>query len=289
MILPPLNTLQAFEATARLQSMSKAGAELNITHAAISGQIKRLEDWLGRRLFERVGRGVVLTPVGQEFLAAVTAGLAGISASAQGLRQRRDRGKLIVGCQASVASRWLVPALPDFIARHPGIDLQVTYALPLERFDPEKYDVMITHQAARSEAFSATRLFSRINKPVASPAYLARSGVGPALTGAHLLHDETPEAWEDWFRAAGHRPEHLTHGPVYQDFNLLGTAVIAGHGVALCPVELVRREIAAGDLVVLSEVGTLADEGYFILSDRESNRTVRLFTRWLVETCGRAG
>ncbi len=98
MILPPLGTLQAFEATARLQSFTKAGEELHVTHAAISGQIKKLEHWTGRKLFERSGRGVTLTQAGEEFLNTVQPALLAISAAGQSLRVRRDRKTLSIAC-----------------------------------------------------------------------------------------------------------------------------------------------------------------------------------------------
>jgi DNA-binding transcriptional LysR family regulator len=155
----------------------------------------------------------------------------------------------------------------------------------MEDFDPERYDVLITHQHIASETLSSIKLFSRVNKPVASPTYLQKSKIGEHLEGAKLLHDETITAWDDWFVKAGHKPDSLTHGPVYQDFNLLATAVIAGHGVALCPIEVFRREIADGDLIILSNVATLEDHGYYLVSDAHSSNLVTTFTRWFVEAC----
>ncbi|QRM33141.1 LysR substrate-binding domain-containing protein [Microvirga sp. VF16] len=285
MILPPLNTLQAFEAAARLSSLSKAGEELHVTHAAISGQIRKLELWLGRRLFERSGRGIVLTPTGEEFLQTVQMALLAISAVSQSLRIRRERKCLSVACIPSIATRWLIPALPKFSALHPEITVEVAYARAHEHFDVERQDVLITHQNAASEELSSTLLFSRTNKPVASPHYLEQSGVDEKLNGATLLHDEVASAWEDWFDKAGFRPEGLIHGPVYQDFNLLATAVIAGHGVALCPIEVFRRELTQGDLIILSNVSTLSDQGYYVITDKNANRGLRAFCDWFVAAC----
>lgn len=285
MILPPLNTLQAFEAAARLLSLSKAGEELHVTHAAISGQIKRLELWIGRRLFDRAGRGIVLTPAGEDFLKTVSPALLAISATSQALRIRHERKTLSVACLPSIATRWLIPALPKFSEQHPDITLQVSYARAHEEFDPEHHDVLITHQNTASGELSSTLLFSRINKPVASPRYLEQSACDEQLNHATLLHDEVISAWEDWFEKAGYRPQGLIHGPVYQDFNLLATAVIAGHGVALCPIEVFRRELSHGDLVILSNVSTLADQGYYLICDKNSNRATKAFSRWFVEIC----
>jgi LysR family transcriptional regulator, glycine cleavage system transcriptional activator len=285
MILPPLNTLQAFEAAARLQSLSRAGEELNVTHAAISGQLKKLEQWTGRRLFERTARGVTLTAAGETFFKTVQPALLAISATSQSLRVRRERKTLSVACIPSIATRWLIPALPRFSALHPDITIEVAYSRAHENFDPERHDVLITHQNTTAEDLSSTLLFSRVNKPVASPRYLEHSNCDERLNNATLLHDELISAWEDWFEKAGYRPDGLIHGPVYQDFNLLATAVIAGHGVALCPIEVFRRELSQGDLVVLSNISTLADQGYYLIRDKSSNRSTMAFSNWFSEAC----
>ena len=287
MKLPPLNTLQAFEAAARLSNLSRAGNELNVTHAAISSQIKRLETWFGRQLFQRSGRGVTLTPVGQAFYGTVKNALAAIADTSQELKRSRDKKAVSVACLPSIATRWLVPYLADFTRKYPDIALQVSYAKALEEFDAERYDVLITHLPLASAQLSNTKLFSRINKPVASPHYIEknRSLLNGAFDGVQLLHDETIQAWNDWFVRAELAPTNLTHGPIYQDFNLLATAVIAGHGVALCPVEVFRREISAGDLIILSHVATLEDQGYYVVSARVPSHSVAMFTRWFVAAC----
>lgn len=285
MMLPPLNAARAFEATARLLSISKAGEELCVTHAAVSGQIKKLESWLGRRLFERSGRGVVLTPAGQQYYQSIQQALSIISVASQSLRIRKDRNAISVACIPSIATRWLIPALPEFTELHPQITIEVAYSRAHEAFDPEKHDVLITHKNSNAEGIASHKLFSRINKPVASPRYLETSRCDARLNNAMLLHDEVISAWEEWFIRAGYRPENLTHGPVYQDFNLLATAVIAGHGVALCPTEVFRRELASGDLVILSDISTLDDEGYYLLSDQECNHSTQAFCQWFAGVC----
>ncbi|KVM62886.1 MULTISPECIES: LysR substrate-binding domain-containing protein [Burkholderia] len=287
MILPPLNALRAFEATARLQSLSRAGEELHVTHVAVSGQIKKLEAWFGRRLLERSGRGAILTPAGEQFLKAVQPALAAISASAATLTLNADRNTVSVGCIPSVAARWLIPALPSFTAIYPDITLEIAYASAFDQFDPERHDVLITHQATPPDEYEFSLVFSRINKPVASPLYLQRGACDEQLNGATLLHDEVAASWEAWLEKAGYRPERLVNGPLYQDFNLLAAAMMAGHGVALCPIDLFRKEIASGELVVLSDVHTREDEGYYVIWDKDSNAAVHAFSKWFVSACPR--
>lgn len=287
MKLPPLNTLAAFEATARLSNLSRAGEELHVTHAAISSQIKRLEAWFGRKLFQRSGRGITLTPAGEEFRKTVDVALVAISAASLSLRRDMDARSFRVACLPSVATRWLIPALTDFKLKHPAISVEVVYAKAGESFDLERCDVLITNLKATSKELSVTRLFTRTSKPVASPSYLAKNRhlLNGSLRNAVLLHDEISAAWDEWFAAAGCAPENVKHGPVFADFNFLATAVIAGHGVALCPIEVFRREIAAGDLVVLSDVTVFPSEGYYLLSEKVRTRAVTAFTRWFKAIC----
>lgn len=130
MQLPPLNALRAFEATARLMSLSKAGDELHVTHAAISHQIKHLETWLGRKLLQKSGRGVALTAAGSEYYRAVSGSLAAIAHATGNLRRDHDMRAITVGCIPSIASRWLVPALPSFQESNPDLDVRIVMPAP---------------------------------------------------------------------------------------------------------------------------------------------------------------
>lgn len=288
MDLPPLTALRAFEAAARWSSLSRAGDELHVTHAAISHQIKHLETWLGRRLMQRSGRGVALTPAGIEFYRVVTGALAAIASAAANMRRTQDARSITVGCIPSIAARWLVPALPAFMAHHPEINLRIVYARAEEQFDAEALDVLITLGEDRSPGIESRLLFSRVNKPVASPFYLEKhpdlrkSG---DIAKADLLHDEKVDYWLDWFRKAQIAPPRRPRGPIFQDFNMLATAVIAGHGVALCPIEVFRHEIQRGDLEVISDISTLDDQGYFIISRAGQSRAVADFINWFTAQC----
>lgn len=288
MKLPPMNTLHAFSIAAHLLNFSQAGEELNVTHAAVSNQMKRLEEWFGRKLFLRSGRGMKLTPAGAELLRTIDASLLAISATSEKLRVLRDRKQIAVACLPSIATRWLVPSLSDFMQRHPNVTVELSYAEAFQPFEPERHDVLISHLAAVPEKTLTTRIFKRTSCPVASAAYVDqhRQGLANGLEGARLLHDASMSAWEDWFQRAGSKPAQFTHGPVYPDFNLLFTAVLAGHGVALCPVEVFRQEIERGELVVLSDVATLTDEGYFLVTPERRSNTVATFARWFAERVG---
>lgn len=290
MRLPPLNALRVFEAAARLGSFSAAGGELHVSHAAISRQVRQLEIWFGRKLFLREARGVRLTKAGLDLAPSVSDGFGRIAAASAALRRDDRQRTIAVGCIPSIASRWLVPLLADFSAAHPDMSVQVLYAQAEQRLSDGEYDVLITLGEDSSGEVERRRLFSRASKPVCSPHYLARMGKlttpQAILKNADLLHDESRAFWADWFATAGIAPKGELRGPVFQDFNLLGTAVIAGHGVALCPVDVVRKEIARGDLVVLSDRSILDDRSYAIFARKPLRRPVRQFRDWFVAAIG---
>ncbi|MHC2360827.1 LysR substrate-binding domain-containing protein [Rhizobium leguminosarum] len=289
MQLPPLNALRAFEATARLMSLSKAGDELHVTHAAISHQIKHLETWLGRKLLQKSGRGVALTAAGGEYYRAVSGSLAAIAHATGNMRRDHSMRAITVGCIPSIASRWLVPALPSFQESDPDLDVRIVYARAEERFDDESQDVLITMGEDLSGGRESRLLFSRRNQPVASGHYLAKRNWtidDVSLASADLLHDESADGWKEWFRKADQKAPEPLRGPIFQDFNMLATAVVAGHGVALCPVEVFRREIERGDLLVLSDIATAENQGYYVISNSWAKKPVRRFIDWFMTECG---
>ena len=291
MKLPPLTALRAFEAAARLTSFSKAAEELNVTHAAISHQIKHLEEWFGRPLFRREGRGIKPTNAGHQLYLSTNDAFVNISEKSLSLQKSSVDETIIVGCLASIASRWLVPALPDFYAEQPEHTVQIFYVHTAEHLDDEGYDVLISLEADPATHVSSKKIFSRRSVPVASPYYLERKGAldsVEAIAEADLLHDETREDWGTWFEKAGLEVENAARGSIFADFNMLSTAVIAGHGIALCPTEVFHHEITRGDLIVLSDISTRDDEGYYLVTLSEPAKSVQVFSDWFIDVCSKA-
>jgi len=281
-MLPPLGALRFFEAAARLASFSRTADELHVTHAAVSHQIRQLEEWFGRPLFLREKRGVRLAPEARQLAQALSSSFERISAEAS-LLKLKTKSEITVACIPSIATRWLIPALRNFLADHPDVTVKVIYAMAEQRLREIGSDVLITLGADKSDSVICERLFSRVNRPVASPRYLESRGAlsnARQIAAADLLHDETPAHWQQWFARAGLEPTGVTRGPVFQDFNLLATAAIAGHGVALCPTEVCRREIENGDLVVLSEISVLEEESYFLVRKASGSRAATRFCEW---------
>ncbi|TJW68650.1 MAG: LysR family transcriptional regulator [Mesorhizobium sp.] len=279
----PLNAIRAFEAAARHLSFSAAGEELHVTHPAISHQIRRLEEWLGVPLFHRDARKVRLTDAGLSLQASANAALSDLAAACRRIRRNAAVASLSVGCIPSIASRWLVPRLPDFTARHPEIAIRVAYAKAEDRLEDDDNDILITLGADPSPKATSLKLFSRISRPACSPHYLARKGRlgSPAeIAAAELLHDETRHGWREWFSQSGMAGADVGNGPVFADFNILATAVIAGHGVALCPIEVFREELRRGDLVVVSDIATDRDKGYYLTMSAQPSAAEITFADW---------
>ncbi|GLQ28924.1 LysR substrate-binding domain-containing protein [Sulfitobacter pacificus] len=282
---PPLTSLRAFEATARHLSFSEAGDELFVTHAAISHHVRRLEEWFESELFIRKGRSIALTRSGETLFRHLSPALAEIAETCTRVKALGGKQALTVGCIPSIASRWLVPNLQLFTAENPEVDLRVLYASENQKFSQSGIDVLITLGKEDADGVVSEQLFSRLTKPVCSPKFLAEHGpfdTPDAFISVPLLHDESRKGWRDWF-AAAHAP--WTGGdnwPVYQDFNLLFTAAIAGHGIALCPVDTFRNEIEAGDLIVLSDIATNTESYYFGTYSKNTPRAALNFVEWFV-------
>lgn len=287
MTLPPLHLFRTFEVAARAASFSRASRELGLSQAAVSQQIRQLETWLGRRLFLREGRGVRLTPAGEEMQEAVAAGL-GLIGRAAGRLRRSAATDLTIACIPSIALRWLIPNLSALQDLLPAAGIRLLYARPHQPFDPEDMDILITLGAPDSHGARSVPLFSRRNRPVASALLVERHPELrelPGLAAADLLHDDSTEGWAAWFARAGVAQPGALRGPVFQDFHLLSTAVLAGQGVALCPVEVFRQEIARGELVVLSGIETDGDQTYLMTHDSAAPPAVRAFADWFSGLC----
>lgn len=284
--LPPMNALRSFEAASRNVSISRAAKELHVTHAAISHQVKLLEEWFDTDLFIRDGRGIKLSLAGNLLANRLTPLLEGIEEACLRIKSLNNAQSLKVGCIPSIASRWLVPNLTRFTETRPDIGLQVMYAQANDKLIDSELDVLITYGDIGIKNLLYRKLFSRVNTPVCSPYFLDRYGpfdTPSQIVCAPLLHDETNEGWQAWSRLAGIPEAHVTSGTTYQDFNLLATAVIAGHGIGLCPVNVFKKEIHRGDLIIVSDISIYDDMGYHIVTRRDRSETVENFVDWFVE------
>ena len=253
--LPPLNALRAFEAAARLNSVSQAASELHVTHGAVSRQVRSLEEHLGVALFSKEGRGLKLTDAGIR-LRDVSAELFNrLRSTCAELQQGQADAPFVLACPGSLLARWFIPrldrlnqALPELRLqlsasegeldpRRPGLDATLLFAEPPWPADMQVHELDI----------------ERIG-PVLSPRFAGyahlRDAPAAALLEEPLLHTASrPQAWPQWAAAQGLEPARLQQGQGFEHLYYLLEAAAAGLGVAIAPQPLVADDLAAGRLV----------------------------------------
>lgn len=306
--LPPLNALRAFEVAARHLSFRKAAEELHVTPAAISHQIKLIEDTLGVILFRRLTRAIALSPAGQSFLPKLSEGFAQISAAVEQLRAHESGGPLTVNAPPSFATKWLMPRLHRFVTAFPDIDLRIVASMRLvdaRRHDavdsmtgteaqPEDADIDIRFGNGKYPHCRVDPLFKVSLTPLCSPRLL--EGMRPLRKPADLryhmlLHDDTlfgskgqPD-WAIWLEGAGVHEVDVSRGPHFNHSVLGLEAAVDGLGVVLGMKELAAGDLAAGRLVAPFEHSlTLPYSYYMVSAESAADRPkVAVFRKWLLD------
>ncbi|MGH6754632.1 MAG: transcriptional regulator GcvA [Bradyrhizobium sp.] len=262
--LPSLPALRVFEAAGRLLSFTRAAAELHVTQAAVSHQIRTLEEQLGQPLFQRSTRRLELTAAGRMLLPAASSAFSTLERAVADLG--RARAMLCVTASPFFGARWLAPRLGRFAGRHPDIEVSVRHTQVVLDLAAEGLDLAIRSGRGRWPGVEAELLVSLDLTPVASPDAATRLGpdVRAGIGRATLLHSETHEEWADWLTIAGLDPRLSERGQVFDDEHVLVEAALSGQGLALVESSLVAKEIEAGQLV---EVADLAIEscGYYLV------------------------
>jgi DNA-binding transcriptional LysR family regulator len=308
--LPPLEFLIAFEAAARLGSFTGAAEELNLTQAAVSRQIRLLEQNLGRSLFTRAHRAVHLTPEGRDFQHTVSLALSHIANAARGLRVVDGNAKLTVAADQSVAALWLLPRLQSFQREHGDISVRLISSDVEADCLAEDVDLAIVHGDGNWPGFEAELLLDEEVFPVCSPAYLERHGAiaQPADLLERVLIDLDDDHW-NWINwrvwlteqtadlsqkepgnepgnEPGSEPGNQLGGLrrlVINSYPLIVQAARDGLGVALGWKHLVDEPLAAGALARPLEQSVRTEFGYFLLmrQDREASPQAEVFRDWL--------
>jgi LysR family transcriptional regulator of beta-lactamase len=244
----PLNALRAFEAAARHQNLTRAASELCVSQAALSHQIKALEQHLGTSLFHRLPRGVALTDEGAALAPVLGEAFDRIAATLERFADGRYREVLSVGVVGTFATGWLLPRLPAFHAAHPDIELRVSTHNNRVDLAGEGLDLAIRFGDGDWQGQIAHALMEAPFAPVCAPS-MARGLRTPAdLTQLPLLRSYRLEEWPQWFRAAG-VAEVAARGAMFDSSLTLASAAAAGAGVALLPLPMFRQDLDAGRLV----------------------------------------
>jgi len=242
----PLNGLRAFEAAARHLSFTRAAAEMNVTQAAISHQVKTLEQRLGLTLFRRLPKGLRLTEEGQALMPELGAALDRIGNALDRLSQRGG-SVLTVSTFTTFLLAWLVPRLPRFQAAHPEIEVRLLTSHRPVAFDREEIDVALRIGEGGWPGLVTHKLFEETITPLCGGAYRDRVRSLDDLRAVPLL-DSGGEDWEIWLRAAGVRDLTAARGPKFDSTKIAVEAAIDGLGVAIGQASLYAEDIAAGRL-----------------------------------------
>lgn len=285
--LPPLTSLRAFEAAGRHLSFTKAAAELAVTQAAISHQVKALETHLGVALFTRLPRKLELTKEGSTLLPVVSACFNQISDSVAGLKQDTAGSVITVRLAPSFAAKWLSPRLEDFRRQHPDIDLALKHSNAPVDFAREDIDLAVTYGKGDWPGVAADPVLILDFFPVCCPAFM--EGDHPltrpdSLRYYALLHDADYRNWTDWLELAGLDDIDPKRGTVVDDTNVLIQAAIDGLGIALGSTSFVKDHLDAGRLVKPFDPVLYSDFAYHVVCPKEhlERSEVRAFKEWLL-------
>ena len=286
--LPPLNGLRAFEAAARHMSFTDAAEELSVTQAAISHQVRGLEQRLGLKLFVRRNRSLRLSEAGQAYLPSVRAAFDQLNEATEKLLQKDRGGHLTVTTTASFATKWLVPRLGGFQRANPEVDVRVSTGTGLIDFSREDVDIGIRYGRGQWPSLVAERLVGEDIMPVCAPS-LAKGPNAlkkPAdLKRFTLLHIAPfPDDWQVWLTAAGVKGVEATRGVTFDNSIVAYQAAIDGLGVALGRDPLVAPDLKAGRLVAPFDFKMPSDLAYYVVYPAEAirRRKIKAFRDWLM-------
>jgi LysR family transcriptional regulator, glycine cleavage system transcriptional activator len=280
---PPLNALQVFVSAARAKNMTRAAERLHLTVSALSHQVRALEQRLGYTLFKRGPRGLELTPEGARLLDRVAPHLDAIDNAMRPMRARRDN-VLSLSATPSMATGWLMPRLPHFVARHPELELNLESSIQLVDFADCRFDAALRYGPGQWDGVVSELLFEEWLTPVASPSLLAgrKRPTLHDLPDWPLLCPEDP--WPQWFeKFGGTAPKRFVAS--FSDSETRQRAAIEGIGVALGRMTMVRPLIENGMLIALFPERLRARYAHYLVYPQRAREHVafRAFHEWLME------
>ena len=293
-VLPPLNSLRAFESAGRHLSFSKAAEELSVTPGAISQQIRGLEDFLEIKLFKRRNRSIVLTDAGQIFLPLLNDGFSSISAAVDLVRKSQCDEPLTITAPPSFTSKWLIPRLCKFQSLHPDIDVRIDASSHLVDFVRDDIDVGIRFGDGEYPELESIFLFSFDLIPVCSPELLTDSkGLADVSDIRHhtLLHDDDRNidpSWPDWamwLATAGVDDIDASRGIYFNQGEMIIEAALEGQGIALVSSVMAAGEIESGRLVQPFETRLPVRLRFHLVTSAQKARNPKVadFRQWILQ------
>jgi len=286
--LPPLNSLKSFEAAGRRLSFTRAAQELNVTQAAVSHQIKVIEEYLGVTLFVRTPRKLVLTEQGKTLLPDVIEAFDKVSNAIGAIKQEPSSKMISVRLAPSFAAKWLSPRLKYFWLQYPEIDLCLYHAHPAVDFDREEIDIAVTYGKGDWPGLVVDQILSLDFFPVCTPAFMSNDKPLSDIDNLRyysLLHDANYECWADWLKLANIDEINASKGTIIDDTNVLIQAAVDGQGVALGSTTFVQDLLDSGKLIKPFDITLVNEFAYYIVCPEThlKNPSVQAFKNWLLE------
>lgn len=291
--LPSLNALRAFDCAVRHMSFQKAAEELFVTPAALSYQIRRLEEHLDLKLFDRLNRAVRLTVEGELLAPGIRDGFVAFENALRQLNRRHKENVLVISAGPAFTAKWLAPRLYRFMLRHPEIDARISANLKVVDMQRDDIDVSIRFGLGEYEGCESTLLFDEYVTPMCSPQVANSENPlkHPSDLAHHtLIHDDTHLGvfdladWEKWLEAAGAPEVDPKRSGLH--FNIADHALdaaVAGAGVVLGRWILAQNDVDAGRLVTPFGLKIKADFSFFavVLNNRQQDKNIQAFCTWL--------
>ncbi len=291
--MPPLNSLVAFDAAARHLSFTLAAQELNVTQGAISRQVRLLEDYLGKELFERTTRTINLSPTGSQYYEAVHESLMQLSRATGTIRHWQGAQQVTVLTSTALASLWLLPKVAEFQRDNEEIDLRIIAHDHVKDFSRLDCDLALYYCRTRPKDVQVTPLFSEEVFPVCSPAYLARHPelrTPEQLSSCTWLWLDDPQrdwiGWPEWFEGLGHQSQQPKHRININSYSMLIQSALTGQGIALAWSNLVDTHLQTGALVRPVEAVLKTDAQFCLLEPQRRGAwrpSVKRFRAWLID------
>lgn len=284
---PPLNALKAFEAAGRHLSFTKAAEELFVTQAAISHQIKTLEDYLSMKLFLRKNRTLLLTEEGQAYYLELREAFRHIQDATGRLLAKGAKGALTVATPPSFASQWLIPRISRFSALNPDIDVKLKAVDHDEGFLQADTDVAVYYGNGRWSGLHAEPLHAEFLTPLCSPLLLTGSKPLEVLEDLKfhvLLHDSSREGWSNYLKQFKVKGVNVNQGPMFSHSMMVLQAAALGQGIALGNTILARPEIDAGRLVVPFAERIQSKESFYLVCEESQAELgkIQAFRDWIL-------
>ena len=286
---PSLKSLRSFEAAARLESLTLAAGELNVSVSAIAFQVRQVETALGRKLLRREGRGLSATAEGKALARDLGAAFGQVAAAVARCRAE-GAVAVTVSMLPSFAALWLLPRLADFRKAHPDVEVRILTSSRRVDLAAEPVDCAIRCGAGRWDGVDACLLFEQRLAPLCSPGHAAarrKGGLATAVEAELIVNARHEGEWADWRAAQGEMPHNPHAAQRFDGRELVAEAVLAGLGIGLMDVSVHAAQIAQGRLVQLGPAVPTGWGHYFLWPRRaEPGAPVSAFRDWLFETAG---